>query len=107
MSKLSADKATLPGAKQVLRGSSTAGDVLALRDEVPGPEAEPLLQPVMKGGSRVGEREPLSAARDRFEADLEWLPARARDLRRPEPVSLRLSDRLTQLDLEVRHGVGH
>ena len=107
VSKLSADKATLPGAKQVLRGSSTSGDVLALRDEVPGPEAEPLLQPVMKGGSRVGEREPLSAARDRFEADLEWLPARARDLRRPEPVSLRLSDRLTQLDLEVRHGVGH
>ncbi len=56
VSKLSADKATLPGAKQVLRGSSTSGDVLALREEVPGPEAEPLLQPVMKGGSRLGER---------------------------------------------------
>ena len=107
VAKLSADKATLPGAKQVLRGSSSSGDVLALRDDEHDPDVEPLLQPVMKGGSRLAGPDPLPAARARFEADLEWLPPGALDLRRPRAVPLRLSDRLARLDLEVRRGLGH
>jgi nicotinate phosphoribosyltransferase len=39
--KLSEDKATLPGAKQVYRGP--AGDVVGLRSESPQPGYEPLL----------------------------------------------------------------
>jgi hypothetical protein len=61
----------------------------------------------MKGGSRLAAPAPLSAAQRRFEADLDWLPAGARDLRRPHPVALRLSDRLAVLDAQVRHHLGH
>jgi nicotinate phosphoribosyltransferase len=107
VAKLSAEKATLPGPKQVFRDSPTDGDILALRDEEPGPGAEPLLQPVMKGGSRLAGPDSLAAAKTRFEADLGWLPAGARDLHRPEPVPLRLSELLARLDLEFRHDHGH
>ena len=107
VAKLSAEKATLPGPKQVFRGSPTDGDVLALRDEEPGPEAEPLLYPVMKGGSRLGGPDDLSAARSRFEADLGWLPAGTCDLHRPEPVPLRLSEQLARLDVEFRQDHGY
>jgi nicotinate phosphoribosyltransferase len=107
VAKLSADKATLPGAKQVWRGPSGSDDVLTMRDEDRGPDSEPLLQPVMKGGSRVASPAPLAAAQHRFETDLDWLPADARDLRRPHPVPLRLSDRLAELDVQVRHRLGH
>jgi nicotinate phosphoribosyltransferase len=107
VAKLSADKATLPGAKQVWRGPSGSDDLLTMREEDRGPDGEPLLQPVMKGGSRLAAPAPLSAAQRRFEADLDWLPAGARDLRRPHPVPLRLSDRLAVLDAQVRHHLGH
>jgi nicotinate phosphoribosyltransferase len=106
VAKLSAEKATLPGPKQVFRGSPTDGDVLALRDEAPGPDAEPLLQPVMKGGSRLTGPDALSAAKARFEADLGWLPAGALDLRSPAPVPVRLSEELARLDLEFRQEHG-
>jgi nicotinate phosphoribosyltransferase len=107
VAKLSADKATLPGAKQVWRGPSGSGDVLTLRDEEHGPDADPLLLPVMKGGFRLARPAPLAAARALFDADLDWLPKGARDLRRPHPVSVRLSDRLAALDVQVRHRLGH
>jgi nicotinate phosphoribosyltransferase len=106
VAKLSEEKATLPGAKQVFRGSPTEGDVLALREEEPGPDAEPLLQPVMKGGSRLTGPVALSAGTTRFEADLGWLPAGALDLRRPQPVPVRLSEQLARLDLDFRHDHG-
>jgi nicotinate phosphoribosyltransferase len=107
VAKLSADKATLPGPKQVFRGSSGDGDVLALRHEEPEPDAEALLQPVMKGGSRLAGPDALSAAKVRFEADLGWLPAAALDLHRPEAVPVRLSEQLGRLDREFRQDHGH
>jgi ABC-type Na+ efflux pump permease subunit len=51
----------------------------------------------MAGGRRVGPPAALAAARERFEADLAWLPERARALREPEPVAVRLTDRLDRL----------
>jgi nicotinate phosphoribosyltransferase len=85
--KRSPGKATLPGAKQVWRRAGQA-DLLARRDE-PGPGgAEPLLVPVLVGGRR---REPapdapyaVAGARERLEADLEWLPGAARRIRAPQ-----------------------
>ena len=65
--KLSAGKATLPGAKQVWRqqsGGRFAHDLVALAPE-PGPEgAVPLLGPVMQDGLRL-RHEPLETARER------------------------------------------
>jgi nicotinate phosphoribosyltransferase len=107
VAKLSEHKATLPGAKQVWRHSAPSGDVLALRDEEPGDRAEPLLQPVMKGGSRMAPPEELQRMKSRLESDLDWTPAGTLDLRQPQPLPVRLSDRLGRLDRDVRHGLGH
>ena len=57
--KLSADKATLPGAKQVWRrreGERFAGDLVALLDEEPPPGAEALLEPAAFGRDVAHER---------------------------------------------------
>ena len=78
--KLSSGKATTPGPKQVLR--MTNGDVIALRDEAWPAGAEPLLEPVMRGGTRT-HFDTLDAARARFESDLDLLPATAKQIRNP------------------------
>jgi nicotinate phosphoribosyltransferase len=64
--KLSAEKATLPGSKQVWRrqeGNSFAGDVVALADEEPPTGAEPLLTRGFAAGRRSSEPS-LEAARE-------------------------------------------
>lgn len=82
--KLSPGKETLPGPKQVWRRPGSA-DLLAGRDE-DGPEgAEPLLQPVLRGGRRVAPRGTLAEARARVQRGLEWLPKDA--LRIVDPVA--------------------
>jgi nicotinate phosphoribosyltransferase len=97
--KLSAGKASAPGAKQVYRGPD--GDLLALRDEPPPPGHEPLLVPVMREGRRLGGSEPLAAAQQRCRTDLAWLPPAARALRHPEPVPVRISAQLKTLQDQV------
>ena len=99
--KLSAGKATLPGAKQVYRGP--AGDVIGLRDEPPLAGARPLLIPVMRRGRRLGTAEPVGLASQRRAAGLADLPACALGLHEPAPVPVTISgalaglqDRLTQ-----------
>jgi nicotinate phosphoribosyltransferase len=81
--KLSADKVTLPGRKQVFRRTDASGnleaDMLALQDETVA-NARPVLQPVMHGGKRIEDREPLDVLRDRCRASLAALPARLRVL---------------------------
>ncbi len=90
--KLSAGKATLPGAKQVYRGP--AGDVLALREETPPPGHQPLLRPAMRQGKRVAPAEPLAAAQRRCADSLAWLPQAARALTAPSPPAVRISPAL-------------
>lgn len=95
--KHSADKATVPGAKQVFRshsGGAISGDVIAAADEEL--DGERLLQPAMRGGEITGA-ESLVEIRERTESQLRALPE---DLRRPaadgaaEPYPVRYSDRL-------------
>jgi len=77
--KRSADKATVPGPKQVFRsysGGTLAGDVIAAADEER--EGEPLLRPAMRRGE-VTRAESLAEIRDRTKAQLDALPE---DLRR-------------------------
>jgi nicotinate phosphoribosyltransferase len=76
--KLSAEKATLPGPKQVWRRRSDglmAGDLVAPEEERAA--GEPLLAPFMRGGDIVRE-EDLSTMRVRAEAGLRSLPAELR-----------------------------
>lgn len=98
--KLSAEKATLPGAKQVFRGED--GDILALRDE-PVPEGtRPILEPVLRAGRRTRSPQVLDAGRSRFESDLPGLPPAALDLRNPHAPTATVSDALTRLADESR-----
>jgi nicotinate phosphoribosyltransferase len=89
--KLSADKATLPGPKQVWRrfeGNLMAGDIVTLADESPPPGAEPLLDPAMSEGRRFTEPS-LPAARDRAAAQRSALPVASRNLEAtPLPVAI-------------------
>ena len=100
VAKLSPGKATLPGAKQVFRAGSL-GDVIGLRSEPVPPGTVALLEPVMRGGRRVAPPGSWTAARRRFEADLEQLPGAAGELVRPVPLRAGLTPALAALDSEV------
>ena len=100
VSKLSAAKATAPGAKQVFRGPE--GDVIALRDEPAPPATEPLLRLVMRNGRRTEAGESLEAKRERFLADLAWLPAEATRIEDPRAQDVRTSDALRDLHEQTR-----
>ena len=80
--KLSADKATLPGPKQVwrqLEGNRFTGDVVTLADESSPTGAEPPLEPVISRGRRLAETS-LDAARERAAAQRSALPPECRKL---------------------------
>jgi nicotinate phosphoribosyltransferase len=98
--KLSSAKATAPGRKQVWRGPKE--DVLALRDETaPGPNHEPLLEPVMRAGRRLTEPVTIADMRARFQRDLKALPHKAAKLARPEHVIVHRTERLAALTAET------
>jgi len=98
--KLSEGKATLPAAKQVYRGDRADGDLLALRDEPPPPDREPLLVPVIRNGHRLtttNEASDVVDARRRCDKDLAWLPVAACGIADPAPVPVHRSARLITL----------
>ncbi|HWO72109.1 MAG TPA: nicotinate phosphoribosyltransferase [Dehalococcoidia bacterium] len=80
--KLSTEKSTLPGKKQVFRrfeGGRMREDVLALAEE--RLEGEPLLRQVMRGGRRTeAGRETLEQARERARTQIAALPDALRSL---------------------------
>ncbi len=98
--KLSAEKSTEPGRKQVFRGAG--GDVIGLRDEPPPPGAEPMLVPVMLRGERTGPPRNLESARRLFETDLIRVPEPSKRLVNPQPVEAAFSDALQRLTEETR-----
>ena len=108
--KLSEDKVTLPGRKQVFRnaddGGELRGDVLALEDEQIG-DGRPMLQPVMREGRRVAAAEPLAALRDRCRVSLAALPPRLRELEaEPPPYDVRTSPALDALVRQLHEDLG-
>jgi len=98
--KLSPKKALYPGRKQVYRqveGGVMARDVIGRFDERLA--GEPLLQPVMRAGRRIGRIE-LEESRGRFRREIQRLPARLRELEpAPDPYEVQFSGRLRD-DLE-------
>jgi nicotinate phosphoribosyltransferase len=91
--KLSPEKQTLPGPKQVWRRheeGQMAGDLIAPADE--DRAGEPLLVPLMRDG-RIVREDDLATMRERAESQLRALPAALRavgedDVRAPYPVDL-------------------
>jgi nicotinate phosphoribosyltransferase len=107
--KLSAGKATWPGAKQVWRSRAPDGaieDCIGLADEPAPPGAEALLTPVMRDGRRL-RAESLAEARARAQQAVAALPAAYRALQAPATATVRFSERLVRLRDRVAADVAH
>lgn len=107
--KLSTDKATLPGIKQVWRRLDDRGlfrgDIIGLAGEELDGQA--LLEPRMRGGTRVMDPpEELSAARRRAAEQLASLPAAIRALAPAEaPYPVEVSEALAECARVVAVGI--
>jgi nicotinate phosphoribosyltransferase len=96
--KRSEGKSTWPGRKQVFRhydGKSMANDTIAVHnDKRPG---EPLLQPAMRNGRRVGVNEPLVTIQERFRSYLKLLPDSLRHLEKSDDFPVTIAESLQRL----------
>ena len=106
--KLSQDKETLPGPKQVFRRYAASGemveDMIALRDEtIEG--MEPLLVPVMKDGKTLASPPSLEAIREQAARNLARLPASLRTLRERGSYPVQQSEAVRGLQSKLVGGV--
>ena len=106
--KRSADKVSLPGAKQVFRlrdsDSRFSHDVIGLQDEgLPG--GEPLLQPVMADGRRTSPDPTLVQRRQRFIQDFQGLEDRFKRFSNPPHYPVGVSPQLEQLTTQVQEQI--
>lgn len=103
--KLSAQKQTYGGAKQVWRvneGGSAARDVIGLATESGPSGGRPLLAQVMKYGRRSAEEVPLPQLREQCLASVAELPESVRRLAGWQPYDVRISEALEQATAEAR-----
>jgi nicotinate phosphoribosyltransferase len=98
--KLSEDKATLPGAKQVYRFADH--DLVASAEEPPPPGGEPLLRPVIRAGRLLEALPDATSARAYAAQALVRLPEGVRKLEQPEPYRVEYSQALLALAEQVR-----
>jgi nicotinate phosphoribosyltransferase len=103
--KLSTDKITYPGAKQVFRFSDSAGvyreDIVGLASEE-YPDAAPLLQCVMQKGERVGVSPSMPDIQRYARQELDKLASSCRRLDQPEPYRVSFSEAIKNLLARVR-----
>ncbi|HZP26022.1 MAG TPA: nicotinate phosphoribosyltransferase, partial [Dehalococcoidia bacterium] len=107
--KLSPDKATLPGRKQVfrrMRDGEAAEDVIALAEETL--DSEPLLQEVMHNGKRLpAGRATLEESRRLAAVSLAQIPSHLRNLSPADPpYRVTVSDVLQRAQDELSRQVG-
>ena len=99
--KLSAEKQTLPGPKQVFRYRNDEGifikDVIARDDEPTPKRAEPLLSEIMRNGQRVETLPSLRELRESFQEEFACLPERHKALRSPALYQVTVSEQLAEL----------
>jgi nicotinate phosphoribosyltransferase len=107
--KLSQDKQTLAGRKQVFRRYADSGemeeDVIALRDEKLD-RLKPLLSPVMAGGKRLGASKPLEEIRKHAAENLAKLPSSLQSLGKVSSYPVRKSQAIRGLQSKLveEHG---
>ncbi len=101
--KTSAGKSTWPGAKQVYRREDWSSDILCLAEEpAPAEAPHPLMEEVMRGGSRTqAGRRPLLAAHRHFEDQWQQLPPLWKQLKSPPAYPVRPSSQLERLTQAV------
>lgn len=116
-------KTSLPGLKQVHRyyndDGTLYGDAVALVEEEPpermvhphypdkkselkGRESRPLLEPCLKEGKRIAEKEELQAKKERCEARLKELPLEHCRFHSPHIYKVGISPKLLELRTSVR-----
>jgi len=108
--KLSEDKATYPGFKQVHRVSDAESDmfhhdVLCTEDEDPPADSEPLLEWFMRGGQVIRDLPPLDDIRGRCRAQLQRLPHKYRKLKEAERYPVQVSDRLQKRQEDIARDI--
>jgi nicotinate phosphoribosyltransferase len=103
--KLSDEKKTLPGAKQIYRFPDH--DVVSLASECNSDYAgaAPLLRPVINAGDLVEPLPPLSNARARALASIEAMPGELHSLDAVAPYRVEVSPSLLSLAASVREGL--
>ncbi len=100
--KLSSEKQTLPGPKQVYRirdvNNNFQRDVIARDDEPPPTEgAEPLLFEVMRDGKPASSLPTLKELRERFASEFACLPDQHKALKTPEHYHVSITDALERM----------
>jgi nicotinate phosphoribosyltransferase len=103
--KLSRNKVTEPGRKQVFRKQKPFGDLVGLFDEPAPPGREPLLEPLMTNGRRTRARATIAESRRRFETDLAVLPEPVRRINSPLPPAVRTTEALKRMTNETKAGL--
>jgi nicotinate phosphoribosyltransferase len=99
--KFSADKSTLPGAKQIYRyaGRDVVAHYSECSDEFKG---EPLLRPIIVGGELVENLPAMVSIQKRSQTMIATLPERLRELGNVEPYSVEMSPRLLAMAQSLR-----
>jgi nicotinate phosphoribosyltransferase len=102
--KVSEDKVTLAGKKQVFRQTISdgrwIGDMIGVREEAPN-DAQPLLKPVMACGRPVGPMPTLEKAREYFAGNFKRLDDRHKRFEDPETYPVQMSARLRELQKKI------
>jgi nicotinate phosphoribosyltransferase len=103
--KLSTEKQTLAGAKQVFRYRDPQGkfsnDVIAAEGELQPSNSESLLQTVMTNGAKTAEHPILSELRQRFAREFVLLPDEHKVIEAPAEFDVRISHTLAKLQDDV------
>lgn len=104
--KESSGKMTYPGRKQIFRRLDDRGvianDRLGLITESPEPGEQPLLQPVMKQGMRLGEARSLGEIAAQTARSVASLPEAVRQIEQPASLEPMLSSALDELLQQTR-----
>ena len=107
--KLSTNKQTLPGVKQVFRyrdpDAIFSHDVIASEGELQPPNSESLLQTVMTSGAKTAEHPTLPELRQSFAREFALLPYKHKAIEAPANFDVRISNMLAKLQADVAAGI--
>jgi len=99
--KISEDKLTYPGKKQIYRIYNKQGefkeDILSLENEAEPSNSEALLIPVMKKGSLITELPNLNNIQQYYFKNIEKLPNKFKELEENQIFKVRISKKLSEL----------
>ena len=104
--KISENKITYPGIKQVYRSynknGEMEGDLLSLVEEPIPPSSEPLLIPIMKKGKIIATLPKIDEIRDFYLDNIKKMPEFYKNLEPKEVFKLKISEKLEQLTQSLK-----